>query len=177
MQIVPIQPQKIDGYCARISASLGERNNALVMETDSAVEVARKRTRDFTMQFMRRVVRVVADGEGVSVTDILSERRTIQVAYPRHICIYLCVKMTGFSLPRIGKFFGNRDHTTIINSRNRVPILAAGDATFAAKVEHYRAVVAPFAPKLSVQEGPQPKITISATGASPVWRIDMSPAV
>jgi chromosomal replication initiator protein len=35
---------------------------------------------------------------------------------PRHIAVYLCRELTEYSLTEIGQAFGNRDHTTVINS-------------------------------------------------------------
>ena len=38
----------------------------------------------------------------------------------RQLAIYLCREMTDLSLPQIGREFGNRDHTTILNAIRRV---------------------------------------------------------
>ena len=38
----------------------------------------------------------------------------------RHIAIYLCRYLTDESLESIGKKFGNRDHTTVMHSVNKI---------------------------------------------------------
>lgn len=61
------------------------------------------------------IVRVVADHYGLEVRDILSERRKRTVARPRQVAMYMSRKLTGQSLPCIGRKF-SRDHTTIIHA-------------------------------------------------------------
>ena len=62
-----------------------------------------------------RIFEKVAKKYGVSVDDIKGVKRTKDIAYARHITIYMIRKLTDMSLPQIGKLF-NRDHTTILSS-------------------------------------------------------------
>ena len=62
-----------------------------------------------------RILEKVAKKYGVSVDDIKGTKRTKEIAYARHISIYLIRKLTDMSLPQIGKIY-KRDHTTVINS-------------------------------------------------------------
>ncbi len=55
----------------------------------------------------------------VSVEDLKGKKRTQNLAMARHISAYIIRTMTEMSLPAIGKVF-NRDHTTIINSLEKV---------------------------------------------------------
>ena len=52
---------------------------------------------------------------GVSKEDLISAKRSKDIALARHITIFLIREVTEMSLPNIGKIF-NRDHTTVINS-------------------------------------------------------------
>ncbi len=52
--------------------------------------------------------------------DFLAKKRTRNVAFPRQIAMYLCRELTDYSLPRIGDFFGGRDHTTVIHAHNKI---------------------------------------------------------
>ena len=49
-----------------------------------------------------------------------SKKRNANIAFPRHVAVYLCRTMTDESLPKIGIQFGGRDHTTIMNSVERI---------------------------------------------------------
>ncbi len=55
----------------------------------------------------------------VSRDDIISPRRTKDIAWARHVAIYILREITDMSLPGIGKIF-NRDHTTVLSSLNTV---------------------------------------------------------
>ncbi len=59
------------------------------------------------------VQRVVAEYFSLTVEDLCSERRTQTVVFPRQVAMYLSRELTDLSLPRIGRAFGGRDHTTI----------------------------------------------------------------
>ena len=52
---------------------------------------------------------------GIKKEDLISTKRNKEIAYARHITIYLIREVTEMSLPNIAKIF-NRDHSTIISS-------------------------------------------------------------
>ena len=51
-----------------------------------------------------------------------TKKRTRQVAYPRHIAMYLIREMTETTLPEIGEAFGGRDHSTVIHACDKVEV-------------------------------------------------------
>ena len=52
---------------------------------------------------------------GVKKEDLVSTKRNKEIAYARHIAVYIIREVTEMSLPNIAKIF-NRDHSTIISS-------------------------------------------------------------
>lgn len=62
------------------------------------------------------ILEMVADHFNITINDILSKKRSNNIAYPRHICMYLCRDLTGSSLVEIGSKIGGRDHSTVIHS-------------------------------------------------------------
>jgi chromosomal replication initiator protein len=56
----------------------------------------------------------------IKLSDIESSKRARKFSYPRQIAMYLCRRMTDFSLPKIGEYFGNRDHTTVIHATEKI---------------------------------------------------------
>ena len=79
---------------------------------------------------------------GVSVNDILSQRRTSECVQARHVAIYLAKVMTTRSLPEIGRRFAGRDHTTILHATRKIQFLVNNDPDFAKEIEaHRRAIV------------------------------------
>jgi chromosomal replication initiator protein len=57
---------------------------------------------------VRRVLDVTAEHFGTTVDTLLSERRTQSLSRPRQIVMFVARKVTGRSLPFIGRSMGDR---------------------------------------------------------------------
>ena len=68
----------------------------------------------------QRIQEVVAAHFRIKIDDLVSKRRTRNVTVPRQLAMFLCREMTDWSLPKIGEFFGGRDHTTVIHAYEKV---------------------------------------------------------
>jgi chromosomal replication initiator protein len=66
------------------------------------------------------IQRMVAEYFKIKITDLKGNSRRKEMVRPRQIAMYLIEKHLGKSLTDIGKAFGGRDHTTVINSRERI---------------------------------------------------------
>ena len=66
------------------------------------------------------IQKAVAEYYNVDISAMLSQRRTMEITYPRQVAMYLCKKMMDVSLKYIGKSFGNRDHTTVMNACTKI---------------------------------------------------------
>jgi len=75
----------------------------------------------------RGAVRAVSKRTGVSVDDILGRQRINVIASARHEAIWRVRQVTEWSLPRVGHFFAQRDHTTVLHSIRRMEDRAARD--------------------------------------------------
>ncbi|MDH4176559.1 MAG: chromosomal replication initiator protein DnaA [Thermoleophilia bacterium] len=69
----------------------------------------------------------VSERFGLSVVELVSPRRSQAVAYPRQVAMYLSRELTDASLPKIGKEFGGRDHTTVIHATSKITRLISED--------------------------------------------------
>ena len=76
----------------------------------------------------------MAEYYGVSVADIVGQKRKREIALPRQVAIYLTREMTEMSLPRIGDAF-KRDHSTIMHSCDKIAEMAKTSAEMAATVD------------------------------------------
>ena len=64
---------------------------------------------------------VVAEHYGLTIADLNGRKRTQNIVFPRQIAMYLCRKLLeNQSLPSIGTAFGDRDHTTVMHSCNKI---------------------------------------------------------
>lgn len=68
----------------------------------------------------KTIKRIVADYYGLTQSQIVSKARTKAIANARHIAIYLSRKHLDLPYSKIGEDFGNRDHSTIINSCDKI---------------------------------------------------------
>lgn len=79
----------------------------------------------------------VAKYFGISITDILGNRRTDNIAKPRMIAMYLCRELTLKSTNEIGAVFG-RNHATILNAEKRIEELCEKDENIRRSVNQLR---------------------------------------
>ncbi|NLO06531.1 MAG: chromosomal replication initiator protein DnaA [candidate division WS1 bacterium] len=68
----------------------------------------------------KEIVDLVSSEMDVSAEDIVSKKRSADIAWARQVAIYLCRELTDNSLARIGEHFGGRDHSTVLHSYNKV---------------------------------------------------------
>ena len=73
-----------------------------------------------TKNNIQKIQKIVADYYGITIDDLKGKKRVAKVSLPRHIAIYLCRTMTDESFPRIGMEFGGRDHSTVMNSCDKI---------------------------------------------------------
>jgi len=66
------------------------------------------------------IQKVVSKYFNISVNDLKSERRLEHITYARQIAMYLSKEHTNHSLTEIGNFFGNKAHTTVMRSADKV---------------------------------------------------------
>jgi chromosomal replication initiator protein len=69
---------------------------------------------------IERIQELVCDRFGVTMSELKSERRQQSIVYPRQVAMYLSRELTDSSLPKIGKHFGGRDHTTVIHATSKI---------------------------------------------------------
>lgn len=67
-----------------------------------------------------RIKQTVASYFKLKVADLDSKKRNAEINLPRQIAMYLCRELTTLSYPEIGKFFGGRDHTTVMHSYEKI---------------------------------------------------------
>ena len=63
----------------------------------------------------------------LSLSDMTSSRRSINIARPRQIAMFLCKGLTSYSYPEIGKAFGGKDHTTVLHAVKKIQSMLESD--------------------------------------------------
>lgn len=104
---------KVFFYAQLMGNSTATKEDALRAFQDDIEEKEKRLTPDM-------VINQVCKYFEISSADIKGKRKTKEIVEPRMIAIYLIDEM--FNLPQdtIGEYFGGRDHSTIIHSRDKI---------------------------------------------------------
>lgn len=78
----------------------------------------------------KKIKKAVCEYYGLTRTQIESKSRTKNIANARHIAVYLCRKHLEMPFVKIGFEFGNRDHSTIMASYEKMVKLLKEKETF-----------------------------------------------
>ena len=128
-------PYEVKDYVAtHIKSSIRELEGALtklsafstLSHSPITVEFAEETLKDLISPDAKKevtpeyIIQIVADHFGITPADIISQKRNADIVYPRQIAMYLCRQMTTTPLQSIGKYIGNRDHTTIIHGSEKI---------------------------------------------------------
>ncbi len=87
------------------------------------------------------IISVISDQYGVTQEDILSKKRSREIALPRQIAMYLCRDMTQLSTTNIGRAFGGRDHTTVMHGCDRISEEMKSNFSFKKRIEELTAMI------------------------------------
>jgi chromosomal replication initiator protein len=83
----------------------------------------------------------VAETFGISRAELVGSSRAATPLRARQVAIFLTRDLTDLSLPQIGRLYGGRDHTTVLNSLRRVEASLDEDAELAEKVRELRGAI------------------------------------
>ena len=88
-----------------------------------------------------RIQNTVSSFFNISITDMLSQRRSRPLARPRQVAMYLAKKMTSRSLPEIGRRFANRDHTTVIHAVKTITKISEKDEEMKKNIDQIKGLL------------------------------------
>jgi chromosomal replication initiator protein len=83
----------------------------------------------------------VAERFGVARAELIGSSRAATPLRARQVAIFLTRELTDLSLPQIGRLYGGRDHSTVLNSLRRVEAGLGDDPEFAKRVEELRGAI------------------------------------
>jgi len=113
--------RQLEGAITRVFAYSLMMNKGKI-NLDIAIEALKDQLHDKSVykNNVHRIQRIVCDYFKIDINDIKGKKRSKNINYPRQIAIYLCRTMTNESFPKIGTYFGGRDHSTIINAYQKI---------------------------------------------------------
>ncbi len=111
--------RKLEGALIRIYAyaSLTNKKEVTLELAQEALKHLISNNKKITLNDIKEVV---ANYYNISYDDLISKRKTKNIAYPRQIAMYIARKLTDYSLPKLGEEFGGRDHSTVLHACNKI---------------------------------------------------------
>ena len=79
---------------------------------------------------------------GLEPGDLSSDSRSVHIAHPRQLGMWIARALTGFSYPTIASKFGRRDHTTAVHAVRKIDALLRRDIVLAGEAAVIIATVA-----------------------------------
>jgi chromosomal replication initiator protein len=125
----------------RVSTNIRELEGALTRVVAFASLTGRPMTVDLAQDVLRdvfpqgeaaqvsieRIQDEVSERFGLSKEELIGDKRSQNIVYPRQVAMYLSRELTDSSLPKIGRHFGGRDHTTVIHATSKIARLIRED--------------------------------------------------
>jgi chromosomal replication initiator protein len=152
-------PQILTFIAGRISTNIRELEGALtrviafssLTGRDITVELAQDVLQDIFPQggsgqvSIGQIQELVSERFGLSRKELCGPKRSQNIVYPRQIAMYLSRELTDESLPKIGREFGDRDHTTVMHATSKIQRLIKEDRSaynlvqeLTARIKHVR---------------------------------------
>jgi chromosomal replication initiator protein len=134
-------PQLLTFIAGRVSTNIRELEGALTRVVAFSSLTGRPMTVDLAQDVLKdvfpqgepaqvsikRIQETVSDRFGLSLEELCGDKRSQNIVYPRQVAMYLSRELTDSSLPKIGKEFGGRDHTTVIHATSKIARLIRED--------------------------------------------------
>jgi chromosomal replication initiator protein len=134
-------PQVLTFVAGRVSTNIRELEGALTRVVAFSSLTGRPMTVDLAQDVLRevfpqgeaaqvsihRIQELVSERFGLSMAELTGDKRSQNIVYPRQVAMYLSRELTDSSLPKIGKEFGGRDHTTVIHATSKIARLIRED--------------------------------------------------
>jgi chromosomal replication initiator protein len=111
------------------------------LSSELIAEVIPQSPRSAQATSVEEIQQQVAERFGISRAELIGSSRAATPLRARQVAIYLTREMTDLSLPQIGRLYGGRDHTTVMNSLRRVEASLGEDEALSTKVDELRTAI------------------------------------
>ncbi|WP_105145221.1 chromosomal replication initiator protein DnaA [Streptococcus suis] len=119
----------LEGALKDINLLASMRNlSEITVEVAAEAIRSRKQTNPQNMVIpIEKIQTEVGNFYGVSLKELKGSKRVQHIVHARQVAMFLAREMTDNSLPKIGREFGNRDHTTVMHAYNKIKSLLIDD--------------------------------------------------
>ena len=136
---IDINVRQLHGALTRLIAHASLTAKPLSPELVDAVIPKAMRTPEKTP--VEEIQQRVSAAFGISRAELVGSTRAATPLSARQVAIFLTREMTDLSLPQIGRLYGGRDHSTVLNSIRRAEARCGEDAVLAAQINELRVAI------------------------------------
>ena len=119
---------------------------AAALKTDEHASPSIAHVPGFLSLKIRAIQELCGNAYGVAVSEIIGSRRGLCIIVPRHTAIYLCFEFRLCSKCALGRWFGNRDHSTVYHAIRAVKTRMANEPDYAELIAKLKAMAEAAAP-------------------------------
>ncbi len=134
--------RQLEGALNRIAALARLQRQPITRELAAEALNAITSTPRASVPMPSVILDAVAQVTNIPVDAITSKRREKQVAYARHLVMYLLRDLAHQSYAQIGRLLGGRDHTTVLHGFRRIEKLLEDDPDVRRDLMEIRAAIA-----------------------------------
>src|SRR5204863_2992165 len=127
-------PQVLTFIASRVSSNIRELEGALTRVVAFSSLTGRPMNEELAQHVLKDVFpqgdlpqvsieniqQTVSERFNLPIDELVGDKRSQNIVYPRQVAMYLSRELTDSSLPKIGRQFGGRDHTTVIHATSKI---------------------------------------------------------
>ena len=149
-----LAPDVAELMAAQIESNVRELEGAVCKLMALAAAEARAPDRELAIVALRElgyirsgpitladILAAVTQRFGISADEIRSGKRHASLVHARHIGMYLSKALTSQSVADIGRFYGNRDHATVLHATQKLADLLKRDENLRQEIQTLRQVL------------------------------------
>ena len=134
--------RQLEGALNRIAALARLQRQPITRELAAEALNAITSTPRASVPMPSVILDAVGQVTNIPVDALTSKRREKQVAYARHLAMYLLRDLAHQSYAQIGRLLGGRDHTTVLHGFRRIEKLLEDDPDVRRDLMEIRAAIA-----------------------------------
>ncbi|NOY86691.1 MAG: chromosomal replication initiator protein DnaA [Deltaproteobacteria bacterium] len=128
--------RELEGYLLRVIAFATIRktkNISMELTREALKNFLDQKNKVITVEDIQKKVSVFYN---VKISDLKAKKKNKTLILPRHTAMYLIRKLTDLSLPEIGRYFGGRDHTTVLHAIHKIHNIMETDSDYVQTIEN-----------------------------------------
>ncbi len=125
--------RELEGTLRNLLATASILGNGVTIDYDFAIECLKDSStvKKSKRNDVNNIINVIATTYNVSADEIIGKSRKSEIVFPRQIAMYIARDITELSYEKIGLYFGNRNHSTVVSSFEKISKMMKKDENFA----------------------------------------------